>query len=486
MIGRCLSLVVCLGSRVALAAEAPVPAPLPDSPRQEPPGMEEGLAAPDLPFVGGGGVVGVDVSGDRMDVNAGAGQSPGAAAGSVGGSDAAVIRPEGAGQPVLPGVFPAGTNAAAPVTLAPAVGRGFGFGGVGLRLAGFVDAELATVIFDNHDYDMTFLPRETELDVEVESGSARLRIDANLILGTDSQAVSTVSPLLDRDLFDALIEQAWVEYSVAGVNVRAGKMAAPSRSEALDVVDRLSLSRSSLAQLAAPSTLTGLCVDYALLPTLGVYATVVNGWDTTVEADNRSKTLGLGLPHRAGSGARRPWAYEGDLSLLVGAERPGVNDLRWVVTYSGHVELTAALGLRGALVYGEEEGEGYSKKGDKDRLHAAQWYGGVLAVELEPTAESTGIARDLKGDLRLEYLRDPDLRLDLPRRRNLPSFTTLVGGAGTLRYIVADSVDAGVEYRIDFERGDVKNVSVQRGGSGWNVFEWFVTQEVLLSLIGRF
>jgi hypothetical protein len=80
---------------------------------------------------------------------------------------------------------------------------------------------------------------------------------------------------------------------------------------------------------------------------------------------------------------------------------------------------------------------------------------------------------------------DHDLAIGLPNRPNLPNLTTLLGAAPTVRYELAAGIEAVAEYRVDFERGDVENVSVQRDGSN-NPFEWFITQEIVVGLMGKF
>ena len=87
----------------------------------------------------------------------------------------------------------------------------------------------------------------------------------------------------------------------------------------------------------------------------------------------------------------------------------------------------------------------------------------------------------LKAELRIEYVHDHDLLLGLP---HFPRLTTLLGMALAGRYELVEGVDAVFEYHVDFERGDVKGVSVQRNVG--NIFDWFVTQEVIVGLLGYF
>ena len=62
--------------------------------------------------------------------------------------------------------------------------------------------------------------------------------------------------------------------------------------------------------------------------------------------------------------------------------------------------------------------------------------------------------------------------------------TTLLGVTATARYELCTGIDDAIEYRVDFERADVKGVSVRRDVG--NIFEWFITQEVVVGLLGYF
>ena len=66
----------------------------------------------------------------------------------------------------------------------------------------------------------------------------------------------------------------------------------------------------------------------------------------------------------------------------------------------------------------------------------------------------------------------------------------LVGPSVTVRYALTHGIEMALEYRVDFERGDVKLVSIQRNFDAfpkiWNLRKWFVTQQVTAALIGRF
>ncbi|MBI5508968.1 MAG: outer membrane beta-barrel protein [Deltaproteobacteria bacterium] len=418
-----------------------------------------------------------------------AAQHPGADAALVGGSSAAVIT-GGAGAALPPGLLPEGTNPAAPILADPTPPAASAPAAAGLRfwLAGFADVGLNVTVFDSknfENYDTTFLPRQVEVDLGAgwkDAGGARL--DLNVLTSPESRPISVVSPPLDRDLMDALVEQALVEWRPFALTLRAGKMNRPHMNEPLDPVDRVSLSRSSLTVLALPDSLTGVYLGYEPLAMLEIYALVANGWNTTVEAQNRSKAAGGGVAHRFGELAHGHWLYSGNLSCVIGAERPFVNDLRWVLDYSGKIGVADEFDLALEAVYGQEQNQGYSAEGIKDGDSAAVWYGGTLAASYRADAAS-GLLAGSSADLRLEYLHDPDLLLDLPREGSLPYLTTLVGVSATLRYALTPGIEVGAEYRADFERGDVDKVSVQRNKSD-NIFTWYITQEMMLELIGRF
>jgi hypothetical protein len=396
--------------------------------------------------------------------------------GMLGGSDASVI--QGAAPAPFPeGVLPEGTQAPLPISGSAAVAS---IDSYDLHVSGFVQAEVAFLVFDDQEYEATFLPREIELDLEADYRDlARLRMDFNLLTTVELDSVAFASDLTDRDVFDSLVEQAYVEWSPWNLTLRVGKMNAPLGSEPLDARDRLPLGRSSLARYATPDLLTGTTLSYHAGDNADAYLAVVNGWDLTVD-DNQSFTVGGGAPHRFGVISDGEWLYQGNLSTLIGVEQDKVNNLRWLIDYSASLYLAEWLRLSVELLYGEEEGMGYNKQKVRDPHESAQWWGGMITAGFGGHGVG-GVARDLRAGLRLEYVHDHDLVLGLP---HLPSITTLVGTALTLRYALVKGVDAALEYRVDFERGDVKGVSVRRNVA--SIFKWFVTQEVAVGLVGYF
>jgi hypothetical protein len=411
---------------------------------------------------------------DRIDTAADAGQMPAGHgdAGMVGGHEGSVIQGGGA-------VMPDGTNAPVPIGGGAAIGELAGFD---VDLHGFALAEGLVEVFDNDEYEVTFLPRELELDLEAaHDAGALLRLDLNLMTSPEG---NTFSSFDGEDLFDGLVEQVYVEWTRGKLKVRGGKFDAPFGVEPLDPHERIDLSRSTVSKLATPDLFTGFYASYAVMPMLDAYVIAVNGWDLSVD-HNRSKTLGGGVPHRLGELPTGDYLYEGDLSFVAGAERVGVNDLRWLLDYSARLHLPGGVGLALELARGQEDGEGFNQRGMKDGIHAADWWGGLVTVEYERKKTGAESLTGLAAALRVEYVHDHDLAIGLPNRPNLPNLTTLLGVAPTLRYELAPGIQVVAEYGVDFERGDVENVSVQRDGSN-NPFEWFITQEVVLGLLGWF
>ena len=338
---------------------------------------------------------------------------------------------------------------------------------------------------DRPAYKLTFLPREIELDLTARpSDTVTLRIDLNFQNGSEPLAFNT---LIQQEVFELLVEQAYAEWSFGRYKLRGGKFDAPFGIEPLDAVDRVTLTRSNLSALAAPDLLTGAAGFASLMPEVDAYVLAVNGWDLSVDS-NRSKTLGGGLPHRFGARSDGGSMYRGNLSALVGVEKVGVNELRWVIDYSGQLQIADTLRLLGEVVYGWEDGEGYTKQGLKasevGRKLPGVWYGGQLSLVYEGDERGGSTWDRLSGELRLELLRDPDLTQLVLRLPNFPDMTTLVGASVALRYELARGIEAAFEYRSDFERGDVENVSVQRNYS--SIFKWFITQQWLFGVVGYF
>jgi len=108
---------------------------------------------------------------------------------------------------------------------------------------------------------------------------------------------------------------------------------------------------------------------------------------------------------------------------------------------------------------------------------------GTLAVGYEGDTELEGALGGLKGNLRLEYLRDPDLLLDMPRVHNLPILTTLVGMAATVRYTFVEGLDAASSTRSTSSR---RRQERQDRAQRWEHLQMVQDHEVMLDLIGYF
>ncbi|MEE8410366.1 MAG: hypothetical protein V3T05_12220, partial [Myxococcota bacterium] len=194
----------------------------------EAPTMDAGLEASGLPIL----PPDHDAHGgdkDPMKVDANAGQRPpGGDDAMVGGHRDSVIQGGGA-------ILPQGTNDAVPIGGGTSVADIAGFE---VGFSGFLQVEGALSIFDNKHYEVTFLPREIELDLSAKhDAGATLRLDFNLISRPGAQSSSSG---LERevDLIDKLVEQAYVEWSSRGFTLRGGKMNAPFGGEPLDAHER--------------------------------------------------------------------------------------------------------------------------------------------------------------------------------------------------------------------------------------------------------
>lgn len=348
-----------------------------------------------------------------------------------------------------------------------------------LRASGFAHADLQFLVFDGGDYTATFRPREVELDLEAGvAKGARVRLDFNV-----EASMGFGSPL-DR-LVDSLVEQAFVEWSPWLLTLAAGKMDSPIGLEPLDPVDRVATSTSWTSRLATPASLTGALLQANVIDEAGLFLLASNGWDKATD-NNRSKTFGVGIPHRVWK-VDGGWFYEGTVGFIIGPERSFNNDQRWLVDYSGRVRLVSGLTLLLEGLYGEEGGLGHdARTGALDTEQAAKWYGGIVGMEVDAGALSGSSVDGLLAGLRVEYLHDHDLLLGLPTERALPPLTTLLGFTATVRYQLLDGIDVALEYRGEFQRGDVPNLSVHRNKSFTSLAHWFVTQEITATVIGRF
>jgi hypothetical protein len=482
-----LTVVLAVASLVRAAAAQPPPSPETPAPAVEPgpsdaPATDAALETARPPIVSPEGADAVGRDQDRMRVEGTSSLPEGfTPAGVVGGNEGAVI------QGPAPSRLPEGALGDGPVPIGAGVATA-ALAGMDLSAHGFVQAELQFSFFDNDTYDTTFLPRELELDVSATYLEvARIQIDLNLLTSPEPQRLSDQADLTSAVLFDALVEQAFAEWRKWGVTLRAGKMNIPFGSEPIDARDRVSLSRSTLTQLAAPSLLTGALLSYAARPALDLTLALVNGWDVTVDGNrvardgNRSKTLVGAVPHRFGALGDGRWLYTGNLATVLGAEQRGINDLKWILDYSGTLRLGEPWALSVELLYGEEQGEGYNRRGFIDGTRAAQWWGGMLTLSYTGCPRASGLLEKLKGDLRIEYLHDNDLSLGLP---HVSRMTTLLGTALTARYELVRGIDAALAYEVDLERGDVKGLSSRRNVS--NIFAWYATQELVFGLVAAF
>lgn len=338
---------------------------------------------------------------------------------------------------------------------------------------------------DRSKYDLTFIPQEIELDVLAQaSKSVAIRLDLNLISDWPKATwVALSSDLLTWDLVERLVEQAYGSWQGYGFLVKAGKMNSPFGIEAIDANERLSQDRSYLSRLATPTNLTGVYVSYAILERLDIFAMATNGWDQTVDgirtiSGNRSKAFVLGFPYHFSG--KNP--FNGTLSAMLGAEKKGVNDLRWLIDYSALKKINDVWGVAWEVMLAEEQGSGFNKKGIRGQKQNSQWWGVNVAVQADGAKGTMNWSKDLQGQLRLEYLHDHDLMLNLP---NYPLMTTLFGLTLSGRYVLAKGVSVGLEYTIDLERGDVKHVSMRRD-FGWNIFKSLATHEIVAGLVASF
>jgi hypothetical protein len=441
----------------ALAAGAEDPPPVPTPP---PPGVV--APAPDP----------VGRSGARTPTDADAGGRPITTTDrAVGGSRAAVL------QGTLPFDLPPD-----PRPEPRAEGAQAARGPIRVAASGFAYGYLEYLHYDvtnARNYDLTFGLGELEGDLDVSYGErAGARLDLNIINDPPGLAVKFPPTTAAPSLADRLVEQAYAWAHPGRFVLRAGRMDVPMGMEAVDPNARFAVGRSHLARLGRPTLMTGASADYEATPGLDAFAFVVNGWETITD-NNRSKTLGGGLVHRAG-------LLEGRLSFIAGRERDTESNWRFVIDY-GAALASGPFTFSGELLYGGEQGHARDAGGPNPN-GTAKWWGGLAAAVWKLGSVSPWLG-DIRVGARVEYLYDRDLVLGLPAEPTLPPLTELVGITPTLRVRIAPGLEVAAEYRLDLERADREGVAVHRNVDVvpwvWNVFQWYKTQRLDVAFIAE-
>jgi hypothetical protein len=353
--------------------------------------------------------------------------------------------------------------------------------GVDIEAGGYLLADFVWSRDDGGTDTTTFSPRQIELDVDVAYADVgRLHTELNLFIDTLAADFDTLG--FDRLLADRIIEQAFLEWTPGlgwgprELLLRFGKMPAPVGAEPLDVADRLELSRGSLNTWANPDLITGLLLQARIIEWVDLYMAWFNGWDATVDG-NAAKSFTAGVPHRLGARGDDTWWYEGQVDVVVGVEDPSSEDnLRWIVDYSFTVRTFDWLSVKGEVLYGEEQRAGRDAAGAPDRDASAQFWGALGIVRVEPTEWPVA------GSVRVEAVGDPDLLLGLPPTGPTLGFapTTQMDVSLNLRYIIAEPLQVGFEYRLDLQRRDIQTVEqvlVNRG--------WVGAHQVMVAAIGK-
>lgn len=350
-------------------------------------------------------------------------------------------------------------------------------------LGGFVHADYALFVFDHGGVASSFRPKQLELGVAAQWGEqAGVRVDLNAfgnwVVDSAYQNQSAGA------LADSLVERAFVAWTPGRFTLRAGKMGVAAGVEALDVTERIPLSRSFTSEVATPDLFTGALGAVEVLPQLDLTLQVSNGWDKAVD-DNRAKTALVALPHRWGELETGDWLFEGTLAGMAGAERSFSADARVLLDYSAAIRPLRQLLVNLELLYGWEEGVGRDAAGNSSGQLPAYWYGGQLDVYYDGSVQGAAV-QGLRVGGRVEYHYDPDLSVGHPRLGNLPQLTTLLSTTAVARYALLPGLEAGIEYSIDFQKGEVANVSLHRNAPVSQLGSWFQTHQLLLALVGAF
>ena len=283
-----------------------------------------------------------------------------------------------------------------------------------------------------------------------------------------------------------IIEVAYLEWKETFIGLTIGKVVSHIGVEGLDIIERLAWNK---APLPNPNTYNGAFASVYLPWNLELYAGATLGWDTLWNKNDAISPI-AGIKHTSPE-QRAGLTYYSNLSLMLGPEqRDNKDDQRWLLDYSSGVNIGETKELLLEVLYGQEEGLGYdSQSGAPNPNKDATFWAGLISFEYAFSQSENNMMQPLAIGQRLEYIRDKDMIWGwFPEE--ISGLTTQVALTTTIRYRLHDWIDLMLDYRADFGKGDVQNVSILRNIDAfpevWKMGEWYNSHQFVFGIIGLF
>ena len=283
-----------------------------------------------------------------------------------------------------------------------------------------------------------------------------------------------------------IVEVAYLEWKETFIGLTIGKVVSHIGVEGLDIIERLAWNK---APLPNPNTYNGAFASVYLPWNLELYAGATLGWDTLWNKNDAISPI-AGIKHKSPE-QRAGLTYYSNLSLMLGPEqRDNKDDQRWLLDYSSGVNIGETKELLLEVLYGQEEGLGYdSQSGAPNPNKDATFWAGLISFEYAFSQSENNTMQPLAIGQRLEYIRDKDMIWGwFPEE--ISGLTTQVALTTTIRYRLHDWIDLMLDYRADFGKGDVQNVSILRNIDAfpevWKMGEWYNSHQFVFGIIGLF
>ena len=355
----------------------------------------------------------------------------------------------------------------------------------GLYLGGFLQGALGTQIQDAGAQKMLESLKQAEI-------AAYWRFMDKGMLGVELEYAPTkfahkqTRDLSGSQMANKILEVAYVEWRESLIGFSLGKIVSHVGVEGLDIIERLAWEKSPIPN---PNTYSGAFVSAYLPWNLELYGGATLGWDTLWNKNDAVSPI-LGIKHQSPQ-ERAGLTYHSNLSFMIGPEqRDNKDDHRWLVDYSVGINMGETSEVLFEILYGQEAGLGYDgESGAPDPNKAATFWAGLTSFEYAFSQSPSSIIQPLAIGQRLEVIRDKDMLWGwFPE--DIAGLTTQVAFTTTMRYRLHDWIDLMLDYRADFGRGDVQNVSVLRNIDAfpeiWNMGQWYHSHQFVFGVVGLF
>ncbi|MDP7040472.1 MAG: outer membrane beta-barrel protein [Myxococcota bacterium] len=355
----------------------------------------------------------------------------------------------------------------------------------GLYLGGFLQSALGTHIQDSDEQKMLESLKQAEIAAYwrfMDKGLLGFELEYDPAKFSNHQ----VSDLSTAQMANKILEVAYLEWKESFIGLRLGKVVSDVGVEGLDIIERLAWEKSPVPN---PNTYSGAFVSAYLPWNLELYGGATLGWDTLWNKNDAISPI-VGLKHKSPQ-ERAGLAYHSNLSFMIGPEqRDNKEDHRWLVDYSVGINMGETSEVLFELLYGQEAGLGYDgQSGAPDPNKAAAFWAGLTSFEYAFSQSQSSIVQPLAIGQRLEYIRDKDMLWGwFPE--DISGLTTQIASTTTIRYRLHDWIDLMLDYRADFGRGDVQNVSILRNIDAfpevWNMGQWYQSHQFVFGVVGLF